>query len=85
MHLSRLRVRGLRAAADGELELALPGRFAVLVGANAGGKTTISDALYLGHEKRFPFLPRPSSAALGAADRNLSAQVSANLQRFVRP
>lgn len=76
MHLSRLRVRGLRASADGELELALPGRFGVIVGANAGGKTTISDALYLGHSKRFPHLPHPSSAALGIADRDIEVEYS---------
>jgi putative ATP-dependent endonuclease of OLD family len=76
MHLSRLRVRGLRAAADGELELVLPSRFSVLVGANAGGKTTVSDALYLGHSKRFPHLPHPSSAALGAADRDIEVEYS---------
>jgi putative ATP-dependent endonuclease of the OLD family len=79
MHLSRLRVRGLRAAADGELELTLPGRFGVIVGANAGGKTTVSDALYLGHSKRFPHLPRPSAAALGAADRDIEVEYSFDL------
>lgn len=76
MHLSRLRVRGLRGAADGELELALPGRFAVLAGANAAGKTTLSDAIYLGHNKRFPQLPRISSAALGPADRDIEVEYS---------
>jgi putative ATP-dependent endonuclease of OLD family len=74
MHLSRLRVRGLRGAADGELELRLPGRFAVLAGANAAGKTTLSDALYLGHSRRFPQLPRISAAALGSADRDLEVE-----------
>ncbi|MDP9417176.1 MAG: AAA family ATPase [Actinomycetota bacterium] len=76
MHLSRLRVRGLRGAADGELELALPGRFTVLAGANAAGKTTLSDALYLGHSKRFPQLPRISAAALGPSDRDLEVEYS---------
>lgn len=76
MHLSRLRVRGLRGAADGELELALPGRFAVLAGANAAGKTTLSDAIYLGHNKRFPQLPRISSAALGPAERDIEVEYS---------
>lgn len=76
MYLSRLRVRGLRGAADGELELSLPGRFAVLAGANSAGKTTLSDALYLGHSQRFPQLPRISAAALGPADRDLEIEYS---------
>lgn len=76
MHLSRLLVCGLRGSADGELELALPGRFAVLAGANAAGKTTISDAIYLGHSYRFPQLPRLSAAALGAVDRHVEVEYS---------
>jgi putative ATP-dependent endonuclease of OLD family len=76
MHLSRLRIRGLRGAADGELELHLPGRFTVLAGANAAGKTTLSDAIYLGHGQRFPRLPRQSAAALGPADRDLEVVYS---------
>jgi putative ATP-dependent endonuclease of the OLD family len=76
MYLSRLRVCGLRGAADGELEVTLPGRFAVLAGANAAGKTTISDALYLGHGQRFPHLPRHSAAALGAGDRHVEVEYS---------
>jgi putative ATP-dependent endonuclease of OLD family len=47
VHLSKLTVRGFRASAEGEIEVNLPGRFSVLVGANAAGKTTVSDALYL--------------------------------------
>jgi putative ATP-dependent endonuclease of the OLD family len=76
VYLSRLRVCGLRGAADGELEVRLPGRFAVIAGANAAGKTTISDALYLGHSQRFPHLPRHSSAALGPADRHIEIDYS---------
>ena len=49
VYLSRVRVRGLRGAADGPLELALPGRFTVIAGANGGGKTTLMDAIYLSH------------------------------------
>ena len=74
MHLSRVRVRGLRGAADGSLEIQLPGRFAVIVGANGGGKTTITDAIYLGHGKRFPHLPRHSAAALGTGDRDIEVE-----------
>lgn len=76
MHLSRLRVRGLRGAASGELEIRLPGRFAVLAGANGAGKTTLTEALYLGHSRRFPQLPRLSAAALGTADRDLEVVYS---------
>lgn len=76
MHLSSLRVRGLRASADGELEIILPGRFTVLVGANASGKTTVSDAMYLVHAKRFPQLPRFAAAALGEGERLVEVEYS---------
>ncbi|MFJ4799719.1 ATP-dependent nuclease [Streptomyces murinus] len=68
MYLSRLKVSGLRASAEGEIECHLPGRFSVLIGANGVGKTTITDSLYMAHTSRFPLLPRPSSAALGTGD-----------------
>lgn len=74
MHLSRVRVRGLRGAAVSPLEVHLPGRFAVIAGANGGGKTTFSDAVYLGHPKRFPHLPRHSAAALGVGDRDIELE-----------
>lgn len=74
MHLSRIRVRGLRGAVDGPLEVHLPGRFAVIAGANGGGKTTLTDAIYLSHAKRFPHLPRHSAAALGAGDRDIEVE-----------
>ncbi|WP_405180037.1 ATP-dependent nuclease [Nocardia sp. NBC_01377] len=51
--------------------MSLPGRFAVIAGANGGGKTTFSDAVYLGHPERFPYLPRHSAAALGPGDRDV--------------
>jgi len=69
-------MRGLRASADGELELVLPGRFAVLVGANASGKTTVADGIYLVHRKRFPQLPRLSAAALGKGERLVEVEYS---------
>lgn len=69
MHLSRLRLEGLRATAHGEMEINLPGRFSVLIGANGAGKTSASEALYLSHKYRFPHLPRPSAAALGPPGR----------------
>lgn len=71
MYLSRVRVRGLRGSVDHPLEVSLPGRFAVIAGANGGGKTTFSDAVYLGHPERFPYLPRHSAAALGPGDRDI--------------
>ncbi|WP_082097212.1 ATP-dependent nuclease [Demequina silvatica] len=74
MHLSRVRVRGLRGAADEPLEVHLPGRFTVIAGANGGGKTTLADAIYLGHAKRFPLLPRHSASALGSGDRDLQIE-----------
>lgn len=74
MYLSRVRVRGLRGAVDGPLEVHLPGRFAVIAGANGGGKTTLTDAIYLSHGKRFPHLPRHSAAALGPSDRDIEVE-----------
>lgn len=71
MYLSRVRARGLRASAIHPLEVSLPGRFTVIAGANSGGKTTFSDAVYLAHPERFPYLPRHSAAALGTGDRDL--------------
>jgi len=64
MFLSTLRVEGFRAAADHAVDCSFPGRFSILVGANGTGKTTIADALYLGHGHTFPQLPRPSTATL---------------------
>lgn len=74
MYLSRVRVRGLRGAVDGPLDLAIPGRFTVIAGANGGGKTTLTDAIYLSHGKRFPYLPRLSAAALGTGDRDIEVE-----------
>lgn len=65
MHLSKLTVRGFRASAEADIAVSFPGRFSVPVGANAVGKTTVSDALYLGHAKTFPRLPPPSASTLG--------------------
>ena len=57
-------------------KLVLPGRFAVLVGANASGKTTVADGIYLVHRKRFPQLPRLSAAALGEGERLIEVEYS---------
>ncbi|MFG2803845.1 ATP-dependent nuclease [Streptomyces pseudovenezuelae] len=64
MYLSRVKVSGLRASAEGEIDCEIPGRFSVLIGANGAGKTTVADALYLAHTSRFPLLPRMGAAAL---------------------
>ncbi|MDE1671754.1 ATP-dependent nuclease [Nocardia gipuzkoensis] len=74
MRLSRVRIRGLRGAALGSLEIQIPGRFAVIAGTNGGGKTTIAEAVYLSHAKRFPQLPRSSAAALGSGDRDIEVE-----------
>lgn len=76
MHLSRLSIEGLRASAGTRLEVSLPGRFSVLVGANGAGKTTVSDAIYLAHRRHFPHLPRISSAALGDGARTVEVDYS---------
>lgn len=64
MHLERVVVHGLRAASEVPYSVELPGRFAVVAGANAGGKSTLVDATVLAHHDVFPFTPRPSSAVL---------------------
>jgi putative ATP-dependent endonuclease of the OLD family len=74
VYLSRLQVRGLRASADRAIDVSLPGRFAVVVGANSAGKTTIADAAYLAHTKAFPRLPRLSAAGLGDGDRSVDVE-----------
>jgi putative ATP-dependent endonuclease of OLD family len=76
MHLSRVSVVGLRASAEDPLDVALPGRFSVIVGANGAGKTTVADALYLAHPRRFPSLPAPSAATLSPGSRSVSLEYS---------
>ncbi|MGP3775477.1 ATP-dependent nuclease [Streptomyces sp. SDT5-1] len=76
VYLSRVSVSGLRASAEGQLACDLPGRFSVLIGANGAGKTTLTDALYLAHPSRFPFLPRHASSALGPDDVSPSIDIA---------
>jgi hypothetical protein len=38
MYLSRLQVRGFRASANQPMDVSLPGRFAVLLGANSAAR-----------------------------------------------
>src|SRR5262249_6547540 len=65
MHLSKVTVRGFRAAAEKDLICEFPGRFSLLIGGNNAGKTTVSDAIYLAHKHTFPQLTRPTAATLG--------------------
>jgi hypothetical protein len=65
MRMSKVEVQGYRGSAAQPIEVEIPGRFALLIGANAVGKTTLSDGLYMVHGNHFPRLPRPSSANLG--------------------
>lgn len=74
VYLSKLRVRGFRASAERELEVDLPGRFAVLVGSNSAGKTTFADSAYLAHPTTFPSLPRFSAASLASGDRSIDIE-----------
>jgi putative ATP-dependent endonuclease of OLD family len=74
VYLSRLTVRGFRAAATAELTCTFPGRFSVLLGPNNAGKTTVCDALYLAHPHRFPQLQRQSAALLGDAPRVIDVE-----------
>lgn len=74
MYLKTVRVRGLRSSAEHEMSVTFPGRFSVLVGGNGVGKTTIADAIYLGHGNVFPRLPRLSAAALGSGDRSIDIE-----------
>lgn len=64
VYLKRTTIQGFRASSENEIVCELPGRFAVLIGANNAGKTTVADALYLGHPHNFPQLGRPSAATL---------------------
>lgn len=76
VYLSKLRVRGFRASAERDLEVDLPGRFAVLVGSNSAGKTTFADSAYLAHPTTFPSLPRFSAASLASGDRSIDIEYS---------
>lgn len=64
MHLEKIVVHGLRAASEVPYEVHLPGRFAVVAGANSGGESTLVDAIVLSHHDVFPFTRKPSSAVL---------------------
>jgi putative ATP-dependent endonuclease of OLD family len=71
-------VHGLRAASDVPYEVHLPGRFAVVAGANSGGKSTLVDAIVLSHHDVFPLTRKPSSAVLSrtVATRTINVKYS---------
>lgn len=66
MFLKRVEVHGFRAADSAPLVCDFPGRFAVLLGANSTGKSTICDAVTLAHPDVFPWAPRATTAALSS-------------------
>lgn len=74
MHLSRIEVEGFRASAETPIVCELPGRFSLLIGANGGGKTTLSEAIQLAHRHRFPQLPQIDGAALGKPPRAVNVK-----------
>ena len=74
MHLSRLTVEGFRAAAEDKIDVAVPSRFCVLVGANGSGKTTVCDAAYLAHPERFPSITSFSADGLGGPPRTIHVE-----------
>lgn len=76
MYLSRITVAGFRAAADDELKCELPGRFAVLLGANSTGKSTISESILLSHRDVFPSVPRPPAAALSRSTTDRRIEIA---------
>ncbi len=76
MHLEEVVVHGLRAASEAPYKATLPGRFAVVAGANAGGKSTLIDGILLAHHDVFPFTPRPSSAVLSRSVGTRTIEVS---------
>lgn len=74
MYLSRVEVEGFRASAGARIVCGLPGRFAVLIGANSAGKSTVSESLYLAHPHTFPSAGRFPAAALGRGRRAIDIE-----------
>jgi putative ATP-dependent endonuclease of OLD family len=66
MFLRRVEVDGFRAADRTQLVCEFPGRFAVLLGANSTGKSTICDAMTLAHPDVFSWAPKATTAALSS-------------------
>lgn len=76
MYLKAIEIDGFRAAVGSPIAVEFPGRFSLLVGSNGVGKTTVNDAIYLAHPDRFPRLPAPDAAVLGAPPRTISVAYS---------
>ena len=74
MHVRRVTARGFRSSATNDVVCEFPGRFALLIGPNNVGKTTVADALYLAHPHRFPQLPRPTVSVLGTMPRDITVE-----------
>lgn len=75
MYLSDILVEGYRASCRGPIKCELPGRFAVLAGANSSGKTTVTEAILLAHPDVFPHFPRPRANRLARAGNNRKISV----------
>lgn len=69
MFLRSIRIEGFRSATPYPIEVEFPGRFAVLLGANGAGKTTINEAIALAHRERFPRMAPLDASTLGTAPR----------------
>lgn len=74
MYLSQVKIRGYRAAASDEISVNLPGRFALIMGANGSGKTTINEAIAIAHTKVFPKYGAVDATALGSAPRDVQVK-----------
>lgn len=71
MYLSQVKIRGYRAAASDEISVNIPGRFALIMGANGSGKTTINEAIAIAHTRVFPKCGAVDATALGPAPRQV--------------
>lgn len=80
MYLKEVKVHGFRAANEQPLACELPGRFAVLVGANSAGKSTVVDAIVLSHRDVFPFTPRPPASVLSTSVASRTIDVTYALE-----
>lgn len=74
MYLSQVKIRGYRAAASDEISVNLPGRFALIMGANGAGKTTINEAIAIAHPRVFPKFGAVDATALGPAPRHVQVR-----------
>ena len=78
MYLRTVTVRGFRSAGERDLSCTFPSRFSLLIGSNNAGKTTVTGALYIGHQYTFPQLRMPSVAVLGQPPREIEVAYAFN-------